>query len=116
MATAMPVRSSEAGIESTTSCGSSTSERGATASNAATKPMPIAPPKASASSVIGPPASGTHVGRLNRTSAPVWLARTLTSAARMAAATSANASGFRFRSTGSHASKTFSATSATRTR
>jgi len=58
-----PVRSSGAGIASTTSCGSRISESGATASSAATSPSPSAPPNARDSTVSGPPTSGQSAGK-----------------------------------------------------
>ena len=72
-AAAAPVRASGAGRASTTWCGSSSSDSGATARTAAATARPEASPKASASKVQGPPISTQPSDSTKSGSAPKWL-------------------------------------------
>src|SRR5215472_1687284 len=81
---AVPVRESAAGRASTTSCEASSSENGAADRMAAAMVIPAVKPKATASTVYGPPRAGIWGGSSKRTVAPRWADKKLSSVAKVA--------------------------------
>ncbi len=75
VATTIALRSRPVGKASSSSWGASTSDSGATARIAATRPSPVEMPKAADSIVIGPPRIGIPSGSDTMTSRPTWARR-----------------------------------------